>query len=88
MIQNNENNLKKLLYLSMYRGCKESEIIFTKFAKKYLQNLNSSEQKAYEELLNYPDAILMDWLMYKKNIPSEISQNIIYKLLLKTMESD
>lgn len=74
--------------MSRYRGCKESEIIFENFAQKHLQNLNQREQKDYEALLNYPDAKLMDWLMYKQEIPDEIKQNSVYGLVVKSLEKD
>jgi antitoxin CptB len=78
--------LKKLLYMSRYRGCKESEIIFGRFAEKYLQNLNEREQKDYEALLNYPDAKLMDWFMFEREIPDEIKQNSVYGLVVNCLK--
>ncbi len=86
MIKNNSEYIRKLQYLSTYRGCKESEIIFQRFVKKYLFQLTSSELNAYEEILECNDAELMDWLIYKKPVPDYITSNKIYFLLLNCLE--
>lgn len=82
MSKNFSLKVKKLRYYSMYRGCKESEIIFRKFAEKYLMHLNKEELKEYEELISYTDAKLMDWILYNKNVPSFIKNSKIFNMVL------
>ena len=78
--------IRKLEYLSKYRGCKESEIIFSRFVNRYLMQLTLEECVDYELLLQNTDAELLDWIMYKKEAPIHIVQNKVYKLLLNCLE--
>ncbi|NDB82588.1 MAG: succinate dehydrogenase assembly factor 2 [Alphaproteobacteria bacterium] len=71
--------VKKLLYLSRYRGCKESEIIFSNFAELHLTELNEASLCDYEKILEYPDSILMDWFLFNKTAPQEIVNNLVYQ---------
>ncbi len=87
MIKNDSIYIRKLQYLSTYRGCKESEIIFQRFAKKHLFQLTLEELNAYEEILECNDAQLMDWLIYKKPAPEYITSNMVYHLVLNCLEA-
>jgi len=73
--------LKKLLYNSNYRGCKESEIIFRNFVDKNLNSLSEEELNEYELFLNYTDAQILDWLLYEKPAPKEVEAMSVYKLI-------
>lgn len=86
MTKNSLEYTKKLLYLSKYRGCKESEIIFGRFTERYLYKIDDIKLRAYEEILEYPDAKLMDWFMYKKDIPEKIKNNPVYELVVQCLE--
>lgn len=85
MLKNQAIFVRKLEYLSKYRGCKESEIIFTKFAENYLPKLTIEELKDYELILEETDAVLLDWFMYKKDTPAKIRNNKVYDLILESM---
>ncbi|MDX1916811.1 MAG: succinate dehydrogenase assembly factor 2 [Rickettsiaceae bacterium] len=79
--------IKKLTYLSQYRGCKESEIIFSNFAQKYLTNLDEASLKDYEKILQIPDARLLDWFLFKKETPEDIKNNLVYDKIINSISA-
>ena len=68
---------KRLLYLSKYRGCRESEILFSSFSTKYLDTMTSEELFDYEEILCCTDSQLMDWLIKNFPLPDSLQNNIL-----------
>ncbi|CAN0606490.1 unnamed protein product, partial [Ectocarpus sp. 12 AP-2014] len=60
-IKNREELLKKLLYQSCNRGCKETDLIIGQFAKLNLDKMNAYELKTFEEILQMNDADIYDW---------------------------
>ncbi len=82
MGQSLNDKVKKLLYLSRYRGCKESEIIFSKFSDVHLEHLDEASLDDYEKILEYPDAKLLDWFLFKKDTPDEIKSNLVYSKII------
>ncbi|MDX1923710.1 MAG: succinate dehydrogenase assembly factor 2 [Rickettsiaceae bacterium] len=79
MNKNLDDKDKRLLYLCKYRGCKESEIIFGRFVQNYFDALNDAQKNDFEKILQYPDARILDWFMFKKDIPEEIKANLVYE---------
>ncbi len=78
-----ENRVKKLLYQSWYRGCKETDKIIGYFAKKHIHELNDKELDELEEILNENDNDIYDWLSNKKPLPENFSQNSVMIRLFK-----
>jgi lipid-A-disaccharide synthase len=73
--------LKKLLYRSVHRGCKETDYILGGFAKRYLHLLNDSELAEYEKLIEVDDNTFYSWLTYTQPIPAEYDTNVYRKIL-------
>ncbi len=46
---------KKILFRSLHRGCKETDIVLGRFAESHLANLNPAELDLFEELLDEQD---------------------------------
>ena len=65
--------MKKLIYQSSHRGCKEMDFIFGKFASNKLENLSNEELLIYEELLLCDDAIIYDWILKKEECPEKFA---------------
>ncbi len=86
MTKNIPEFIRKLEYLSKYRGCKESEIIFSRFVSRYLHKLSITEMEDYEIFLQNTDAEILDWIMYKKEPPLDVKNNSIYNLVLSCLE--
>ena len=72
---------KKILHRSKYRGIKELDIIFDRFVEKYNSSLSNEELKQLEELLNLPDNELLDILLKKAEIPSNLKNQVLQKIL-------
>ncbi|MBN8828052.1 MAG: succinate dehydrogenase assembly factor 2 [Sphingobacteriia bacterium] len=75
--------LKRLHYLSVHRGSKESDFVLTKFANTELPHLNDSELKIYYDFLNEDDNDIMNWVMKKITYPMQYNfiMQKIYSLL-------
>lgn len=73
-----ENRIKKLLYRSWYRGCKETDKVIGGYAKKYIENFSDKELDELEEILAENDNDLYDWLSNKKDMPAHIKANSVF----------
>ena len=73
--------IKKLLYQSSNRGCKETDVILGNFAKLHLAEMTDQELKTFEKILYLPDADIYDWYMKKKPVPVENCSKIMTQIL-------
>lgn len=76
-----EKRLKKLLYRSWYRGCKETDKIVGGYAKKYIENFSDKELDELEEILEQNDNDIYDWLSNKKPTPENMNNNSVFSKL-------
>jgi len=72
---------KKILHRAKYRGIKELDIIFEKFVLLYGNKINNSQLLQLEELLNIPDNELLEILLNKRKIPTNLDNNIMRKII-------
>ena len=80
-IKHKEQLLKKLLYQSCNRGCKETDLIIGQFAKLNLDKMNDSDLTTFEEILQMNDADIYDWYTKKKPLPEEKSSKLMLQIL-------
>jgi antitoxin CptB len=80
-IKNRDQFIKKLLYQSCNRGCKETDLIIGQFAKKNIEKMTNNELKIFEHILEQNDADLYDWYVKKKPVPEENLSTIMTKIL-------
>ncbi len=73
--------IKRLVYQSFYRGCKETDIILGKFAKRYLHTFNNEEVELFEELLKIDDRDIFNWVSRKEPVPQDMNNKIISLLV-------
>jgi antitoxin CptB len=69
--------IKKLLYRSNYRGCKETDFLVGNFAKANLDKVD--DLNLYAEFLDERDGDIYDWIMEKTKSPlkyKHLVQNI------------
>lgn len=71
---------KKILYRLKYRGIKELDLLFEKFSEKFFDKLNNEDLIELNELLNIPDLELLDFLLNKKEIPSNLMNRTFIRL--------
>ena len=62
--------LKRLLYRSWHRGCKETDIVLGQFADAELGRLSTPVLDTFEQLLEEQDADIWAWLT-GKSMPGE-----------------
>jgi antitoxin CptB len=75
--------LKKLYYLSNYRGCKETDLLLGNFAKTYLTQLSDAQLTDYEYLLNQADVDIYHGLMHAKEAKANLQELSIWELLVE-----
>lgn len=59
------NRLKRLIFRSGHRGCKETDLILGAFAQSSLETLSAPDLDVYERLLDENDADLWEWISGK-----------------------
>jgi antitoxin CptB len=79
---------KKILHRAKYRGIKELDIIFYKFLLEYEDKISDDELYELEGILDLPDSELLDILYKKTNIPSNLKDGILKKILEKCYAED
>lgn len=72
--------IKRLIYRSTHRGCKETDYIFSDFAKNELATLGSSELEAYEKLLEVDDTTLYSWFNGASGVSDAYNTSIIQRI--------
>lgn len=80
-IQKREPTIKKLLYQSCNRGCKETDLIIGEFAKENLGKMTDEEINLFSEILKLSDADIYDWYTKKKTLPKDKTNSVIIQLL-------
>ncbi|WP_081326527.1 succinate dehydrogenase assembly factor 2 [Wolbachia pipientis] len=68
---------KKLIYRSLHRGCKETDILLGQFALKYIYKLSIQELIEYEKIVNLDDYDLYCYLTNKKEAPCTLSKKTL-----------
>ena len=79
---------KKILHRAKYRRIKELDIIFYKFLLEYEDKITDDELYELEGILDLPDNELLDILYKKTNIPSNLKDGILKKILEKCYAED
>ena len=67
---------KRLVHRSRYRGCREADMIFGKFADAHVQTMDGPALDRYEALLEESDHDLLAWLMDRAPVPDQHRHDI------------
>lgn len=76
-----ETRLKRLLYQSNHRGCKETDMILGNFATKYLYKLSDAEIDIYEQFINEKDWDIYAWVTGTQELPKEYNNEVVRKII-------
>lgn len=68
--------IKKLIYRSKNRGCKENDIVLGQFASNGLAQLTEEEIVVYNDLLDQYDNDIFDWITGNKRPPQHFDRLI------------
>lgn len=66
-----DDRLKRLLYQSFHRGCKETDAILGCFSKTYLASFSDEELDMYEKFISEDDWDIYGWLIGQIPFPEE-----------------
>ncbi len=80
---NREDRIKRLLYQSWYRGCKETDKLLGYFARANLARFDDVDLDAFEAILLESDRDLFDWLTEKKPLPPHYVNHPVMTRLMK-----
>ena len=81
-----ETRLKRILYRSWHRGCKETDVILGPYAEKASASFSPDELNLYEEFLEEFDSDIWNWLVEKDTGFDEKYRPLIESLRLFTQE--
>lgn len=66
-----DGRLKKLQHKCKYMGMHENDVIFARFADRYLEKLSDDQLDAFEALLSENDLDIFKWITGKLPIPTK-----------------
>lgn len=71
--------LKRLMYQSLHRGCKETDFVLGTFAMHHLHELSAEELQTYDELLSEDDWNIFSWVTENISCPEKY-QHLIQRV--------
>jgi len=72
--------LKRLKFRSWHRGMREMDLLMGRFADKYIESFSEAEVDLYEEILEYSDPDLYNWVSGRDEIPDIKGRDLIVQL--------
>lgn len=82
MVSKNKDELiKKLIYQSLNRGCKETDLIIGKFASQNLHKMTDNELQIFASILSFNDADIYAWYTGKEPVPEQNRSAIMTQIL-------
>ena len=80
-LESRDLKIKRLIYQSWHRGCKETDILMGDFAKACLHELDDNLLEQYEALCAVDDWDLYAWLTGNVAIPANFDNEIMNRLI-------
>ncbi|MFW5678940.1 MAG: succinate dehydrogenase assembly factor 2 [Pseudomonadota bacterium] len=71
---------KRLAYRSLYRGVRETDLIFRRFVDRHLDGLAGSDLDRYEALLDEADQDIISWITGRVPVPGKHDHAVFQKL--------
>jgi antitoxin CptB len=71
-----EIRCKRLAHRSRYRGVKESDLLFGRFADRHLGSLSDAQLDRYEALLDEPDQDVLAWIYGRAPVPARHDHDV------------
>jgi succinate dehydrogenase flavin-adding protein (antitoxin of CptAB toxin-antitoxin module) len=75
------NSIKRLIYRSKNRGCKENDLLLSKFAEHELYNMTDDELLNYQLLIEESDNDILAWLTGMQVVKEQ------YKVLIDKIQN-
>ena len=80
MQQDLDARRKRILFRSLRRGTKESDLVIGGFAESNLPRLGAAQLDALEALLDRPDPELLGWVIGLHPVPAEFDTDVMAML--------
>lgn len=78
--QSQETRIKRLLYRSWHRGCKETDLILGHFCEAFVHDMDEQAITTMEALLDEDDVHIWDWMIGKATPTKAEYEPILKKL--------
>jgi antitoxin CptB len=72
-----ESRLKRLVFRAHHMGSNENDILFGKFAERYLDRLSPEQVDRFETLIAETDTDLFNWVTDKQPVPPELDHDVM-----------
>ena len=69
------------------RGMREIDLLLREFSKNSLEKLNDDQLLVFEEILNYDDQSLYDFLFKQESLGNDLHEEFISRYLKKFKQS-
>jgi antitoxin CptB len=76
-----ETRKKRILYRASHRGTKEADVIVGSFFSQRTAGLQMGELDEADRVLDLLDADLMDWIIKKVPVPTELRSPLLDELV-------
>jgi len=83
MPEDRKIRIKRLLYQSWYRGCKETAKLLGQFARDRIEQFNDSELDELEAIMNEQDWDIWNWISGKEPLPEDLANNSVMQRLMQ-----
>ena len=70
--QSLENRRRRLLFRATHRGTQENDLLIGRFVAARIDALTEADIAELEELLEYPENLLADWLTGREPMPDAL----------------
>jgi antitoxin CptB len=71
---------RRLSFRAWHRGMREMDLIFGRFADRFVADLNDTELAEFERLIDVPDRELLGWITGEFDIPAEHDGPLLRRL--------
>ena len=75
-----DGRLKRLHHKCRYMGMHENDVIFSRFADRYLDDLPEDQLSQFEQLIAENDLDIFKWITGKQPLPAEHDNEVMKKL--------
>lgn len=77
MKTDNDVRRKRLLFRSWHRGTRELDLLLGGFAERYLSTLTTPQLEIYEQLLEFSDPDIYNWITEAEPVPMAAQSEIL-----------
>ena len=69
---------RRLLFRATHRGTQENDLLIGRFVAARIDALTEADIAELEELLEYPENLLADWLTGREPIPDALDSPLVF----------